>query len=82
MYHVVTGADPMKPPYELLPIRHLNPNVSVKLEQIIHRCIQRDPNDRFRNAEELMAALQGGPVYPNERKGLFGRLFGGRKSKR
>ena len=81
MHQMVTAMDPMKPPYELLPIRQLNSNVSEKLEQIIHRCIQRNPNDRFQSAEELMAALQGGPVYPNERKGLFGRLFGGRKSK-
>ena len=58
LYHLVTGKNPCEPPYEILPIRQINPALSSGLERIIHKCTQRDPNDRYQSAAELMYALE------------------------
>ena len=58
MYHLVTGHNPAKPPYEMKPIRKWNPNLSPGLEQIITKCTQADPNLRYQSAAELRYALE------------------------
>ena len=58
LYHLVTGMNPCEPPYEIKPIRQINPNLSSGLERIIQKCTQRDPNDRYQSAAELMYALE------------------------
>lgn len=58
LYHLVTGMNPCEPPYEIKPIREINPSLSSGLEKIIMRCTQRDPNDRYQSAAELMYALE------------------------
>lgn len=58
LYHLVTGMNPCEPPYEIKPIREINPALSSGLEKIILKCTQRDPNDRYQSAEELMYALE------------------------
>ena len=58
LYHLVTGKNPCEPPYEIRPIREINPNLSSGLERIILKCTQRDPNDRYQSAAELMYALE------------------------
>ena len=58
LYHLVTGMNPSEPPYEILPIRSINPALSGGLEEIILKCTQRDPNDRYQSAAELMYALE------------------------
>ncbi len=57
LYHLVTGCNPSEPPYEMRPIRALNPNLSSGLERIILKCTQRKPDDRYQSAAELMYAL-------------------------
>lgn len=57
MYHLVTGHNPAKPPYEMYPIRQWNPNLSSGLEQIILKCTRKNPEDRYQNCAELMYAL-------------------------
>lgn len=81
LHHLLTGVDPNMPPYETKPIRSINPNLSRDLEAIILRCTQLNPEDRFQNCDELMAALQGGSIYPPKKKGLFEKLFGGKSAK-
>ena len=39
------------------PVTSLNPRVSSSLEQMIHRCLQRDPAYRYSSAKELVADL-------------------------
>lgn len=58
LYHLVTGMNPCEPPYEIKPIREINPSLSSGLEKIILKCTQRDPNDRYQSAAELMYALE------------------------
>ena len=58
LYHLVTGKNPCEPPYEIRPIREINPSLSSGLERIILKCTQRDPNDRYQSAAELMYALE------------------------
>lgn len=57
MYHLVTGHNPATPPYEMYPIRQWNPMLSSGLEEIILRCTQMNPNDRYQNCAELLYAL-------------------------
>ncbi len=58
LYHLVTGMNPCEPPYEIKPIRQINPGLSAGLERIILKCTQRDPNDRYQSTAELMYALE------------------------
>ena len=58
LYHLVTGMNPCEPPYEIRPIRQINPALSSGLERIIEKCTQRNPDDRFQSAAELMYALE------------------------
>lgn len=57
LYHLVTGCNPSEPPYEMKPIREINPSLSSGLERIILKCTQRNPEDRYQSSAELMYAL-------------------------
>ena len=58
LYHLVTGMSPCEPPYEISPIRQINPALSGGLESIILKCTQPNPMNRYQNAAELMYALE------------------------
>lgn len=58
LYHLVTGMNPCEYPYEIRPIREINPALSSGLEKIILKCTQRKPDDRYQSAAELMYALE------------------------
>lgn len=58
MYHLLTGHNPSLPPYEMYPIRRWNPALSSGLEEIVLKCTQRNPNDRYQSCAELMYALE------------------------
>lgn len=58
LYHLLTGQNPCDPPYELYPIRHWNPNLSAGLENIILKCTQLNPADRYSSCAELLYALR------------------------
>lgn len=57
IYHLVTGHNPATPPYEMYPIRQWNPMLSSGLEEIILKCTQRNPEDRYQSCAELLYAL-------------------------
>ena len=57
LYHMVTGMNPCEPPYEIKPIRQWNSSLSTGLEQIILKCTQANPNDRYQSCSELLYAL-------------------------
>lgn len=58
MYHLITGHNPSKPPYEMYPIRKWNPSLSSGLEKVILKCTRKNPEDRYQSAKELMYALE------------------------
>lgn len=58
LYHMITGQNPGKAPYEIVPIRQVNASLSSGLEKIIAKCTQKNPNDRYQSAVELMYALE------------------------
>lgn len=58
LHHLVTGKNPTEPPYELEPIRHYNPALSARLEQIIKKCTEKDVNQRFQSILDLKYALE------------------------
>lgn len=57
MYHLITGHNPAMPPYEMYPIRQWNPMLSSGLEEIILKCTQKNPDDRYQSCAELLYAL-------------------------
>ena len=57
-YHLLTGHNPSEPPYEMYPIRYWNPELSSGLEEIILKCTQKNPDDRYQNCGELLYALE------------------------
>lgn len=57
LYHLVTGQDPCLPPYGLRPIRAVNSSLSYKLEQIIVKCTQLEPERRYQTVSSLKADL-------------------------
>ena len=68
MYSMLTGCDPstLGKNDEQRPLREWNPSVSVGLENIINKCIARDPNDRYQRVEEVLYALQNYDSFDSE----------------
>lgn len=59
MYYMLTGLNPNQIPRgRLKPIRQIDSSISIGLENIVTKCIQRDPNDRYQDCEELLYDLQ------------------------
>lgn len=58
LYHLLTGQNPCEPPYELYPIRYWNSNLSGGLENIVSKCTQLNPDDRYQSCAELLYALE------------------------
>lgn len=75
LYHLVTGHNPCLPPYEMYPIRQWNPNLSSGLEQIIIKCTQKNPNDRYQSCAELMYALEHYSELDEEYKKIQNRKW-------
>lgn len=58
LYHLLTGRSPGLPPYEMKPIRQIDPALPGGLEYIIDKCTQADPDQRYQSCQELMYDLQ------------------------
>ena len=58
LHHLLTGVSPAEPPYEMVPIRQINANLSPGLEKVIAKCIQPNPDMRYQSCAELYYALQ------------------------
>lgn len=57
LHHLLTGSNPADPPYELYPIRQINPQLSPGLEKVISTCVQQNPAARYQSCAELYYAL-------------------------
>lgn len=58
LYHLFTGHNPGKPPYEMRPIRRWNPKLSSGLETIINKCTRKNPEERYQSCTELLYAFE------------------------
>lgn len=58
MYHLITGNNPSEYPYEMYPIRQVNPALSPGIEKIILKCIERTPEMRYQSCAELLYDLE------------------------
>ncbi len=75
LYHLLTGHNPCMPPYEMYPIRQWNPNLSSGLEEIILKCTQKNPADRYQSCAELMYALEHYDELDHEYKKVQNRKW-------
>lgn len=79
LYHLVTGQNPCEPPYEIRPIREINPSLSSGLERIILKCTQRNPDDRYQSSAELMYDLNHYEMiddqYKKKQKGKLNKFI-------
>lgn len=76
LYQLLTAHHPGEPPYEIYPITSWNPKLSSGLERIIHKCIQKNPKDRFQSADELMSALLDYREYGIRQKKQYKKRLG------
>ena len=59
-HHTLTRRDPrLEPPFSFAerPIRGINPNVSIEIEEAITKALQYNPEERFQSALEMKEAL-------------------------
>lgn len=57
LYYLLTGHNPICKPYEIYPIRYWNTNLSSGLENIILKCTEKNPSERYQSCEELQQEL-------------------------
>lgn len=59
LYYMLTGLNPSQlKEGQLKSIREIDSSISVGLENIVNKCIQPNPDDRYQSCEELLYALQ------------------------
>lgn len=61
MHYLLTGVNPIDPPYITQPIRKIDPELPVQLEAIIQKCIEPDREKRYQTVDSLLRALNGEP---------------------
>lgn len=57
LYQLLTGKGPNDPPFEIKPIRKINPSLSEGMEFIIKKCTEQDPNLRYQSIKEMLNDL-------------------------
>ncbi|HEU4767304.1 MAG TPA: protein kinase [Pyrinomonadaceae bacterium] len=63
MFHLLTGADPQDNPLLIFDFsknprpRQITPQISTEMEQILMRCVEYKPDDRYRSANDLRNEL-------------------------
>jgi len=60
LHRLLTGHDPTTTPFNLPPVRRLNPAVSTAMEQVITRALEQDPRNRWQTVSDLQATLRAG----------------------
>jgi len=61
LHHLLTRRDPRKErpfTFQEYPVRSINPAISLQLESIVMKALQREIKDRFATAREMQSALQ------------------------
>lgn len=58
MHYLLTGKDPNKPPYHFRPVRKLQKSLSYGIEFILKKCLQPNPDKRYRDVSQLLEDLE------------------------
>lgn len=58
LHHLLTRYDPGLTPFNLPPVRVLNPAVSPRVEAVIQRATRTNPHERYQSIAEMRRALQ------------------------
>ncbi|PIQ24415.1 hypothetical protein COW36_24500 [bacterium (Candidatus Blackallbacteria) CG17_big_fil_post_rev_8_21_14_2_50_48_46] len=59
LHHLLTGRDPQgEAPFSFPALREENPKISPQTDKLVARCLSMEPEARFKNAREMMEALQ------------------------
>lgn len=58
LHYLLTGKNPLKPPYHFERVRKLNPALSYAAESILKKCLQPNPDRRYKKAEDLKEDLE------------------------
>ena len=68
LYHMLTGKSPNEPPYEVKPVREINPRLSRGIEHIIAKCTRQDPAQRYQSVDKLLKDLNNINKFDTEYK--------------
>ncbi len=72
LYHLLTGVDPCETLISDRSIRAVNPSLSPGLDEIIIKCTNHQPDDRYQSCTELLYALEHynelGDAYKRKQK--------------
>lgn len=69
LYEMLTGAKPFKEEQgetvfqrirdvKYIPVRQMNPSISKKIAEIVDKCLQKNPEERYKNIQELTHELE------------------------
>ncbi|MDD2973165.1 MAG: serine/threonine-protein kinase [Lachnospiraceae bacterium] len=57
LHYMLTGSNPVTPGCQLRPVREYNSTLSMGLEKIISRCMEREPNKRYQSCKAVRKDL-------------------------
>lgn len=69
LHHLLTGRDPSATPFQWQPLRQFNIQAPLVLERLIMKCLELEPNNRPKSAEEVLKALRYALQVYEEEKG-------------
>lgn len=74
LHHALTGVDPTENPFTFKPVKEHAPDVPEALDNIIHKCVQLKPDQRYQSIAELRQALDSLKTDPDSFEMLPDRL--------
>lgn len=81
LHHLLTGKNPVEPPFGLKPVRYFENSISSEMEAIILKCTRDNAFERFQSASELLkelGVLRG--KYNNGLQDMYSSIATGKNS--
>lgn len=63
MYYMLTGIDIGRPPFEANPVHLIRSDIDTVLSDIIVKCLQKNPENRFQSLPDLIRELDYGELH-------------------
>lgn len=70
-HELLTGVNPLKPPYERRPVRRYDRRIPVSYEQMIQKCTREHPKERYASIREVQKALVDSQTMKRRWKWLY-----------